>query len=155
MVKVKRDQLTGAVLVILGLITVIMTNQFRIHFSPSYPGPKMLPMIAAVGFIICGAGVFLEGTLGKKEEKPFMVRAGWVRMAACTVICCLYVLISSLAGYLITTPVITYILTTIFAKGSRSTPKGRILFSMLFSFIIYGIYVYAFGLSLPEGSLFY
>ena len=155
MIRIKRDQLTGAVLVLLGIIVAVMTNQFKIPFTAAYPGPKMLPMIGAVGFIVCGAGIFMEGTLSKKEEKPFMVKAGWIRMAACTFILCLYVLVSSLIGYLITTPFVTYGLTTIFAKGSRSTMKGRILFSVVFSLIIYVIYVYAFGLGLPEGALFY
>lgn len=154
MVKVKRDQMTGAVLMIAGLIVGIMANQFRIPFTFAYPGPKMLPMIGAFGFVVCGLGIFMEGTFKKKEEKLFMIKEGWVRMGICTLVMCMYVFVSSLIGYLLTTPFVTYALVTLFAKGSNSTVRGRVIFSVLFAVVIYVIYVYVFGLSLPEGAFF-
>lgn len=155
MVKVKRDQITGAVLVLLGLVVAVLVSQFKMPMTPSYPGPKMLPTIAVVGFITCGAGIFIESTLSKKEEKPFMVKEGWVRMGVTLVILAAYVLAMTYVGYLIATPVVTYIMTTLFAKGKTSTRKGRIIFSVLLTVIIYAIYVFAFGLGLPDGMLFY
>ena len=47
-----------------------------------------------------------------------------------------------------------YVLTTMFAGGGLSTLKGRLLFSVAVAVIIYVIYVYAFGLTLPSGMLF-
>lgn len=155
MVKVKRDQITGAVLVLLGLIVAVLVSQFRMPMTPSYPGPKMLPSIAVVGFIACGAGIFVESTLSKKEEKPFMLKAGWVRMGITMIVLAAYVLAMTFVGYLIATPIATYVMTTLFAKGQKSTVKGRIIFSVLLTVIIYGIYVFAFGLGLPDGMLFY
>lgn len=153
--KIKRDQAAGAVLVILGIIVFVMTNQFSVPFTLSYPGPKALPMIAAVGFIICGAGVFLEGCREKlEEEKPFLTKEGWMKVLVAMVILAVYVFAASLIGYLIVTPFVTYALTTLFAKGSSSTLKGRIIFSVLLTVIIYVIYIYVFGLSLPSGALF-
>ena len=131
--KIKRDQVAGAVLVLLGIIVFVMTNQLSVPFTLSYPGPKALPMIAAVGFMICGAGVFLEGC---KEKLA------------------VYVFAASLIGYLIVTPFVTYALTTLFAKGSKSTLKGRVIYSVLLTAIIYVVYIYVFGLSLPSGALF-
>ena len=66
-----------------------------------------------------------------------------------------YVLAMTFVGYLIATPIATYVMTTLFAKGQKSTVKGRIIFSVLLTVIIYGIYVFAFGLGLPDGMLFY
>ena len=40
--KIKRDQVAGAVLVILGIIVFVMTNQLSVPFTLSYPGPKAL-----------------------------------------------------------------------------------------------------------------
>lgn len=48
--KIKRDQVAGAVLVILGIIVFVMTNQLSVPFTLSYPGPKALPMIAGSRF---------------------------------------------------------------------------------------------------------
>ena len=152
--KIKRDQVAGAILVILGIIVFVMTNQMSTPFSLSYPGPKALPMIAAFGFVVCGAGVFLEGCKQKADEKVFMAKEGWIKILGAMAVLAVYVFAASLIGYLITTPFVTYALTTMFAKGSNSTLKGRIIFSVLISVIIYVIYTYVFGLGLPSGSLF-
>ncbi|MDO5417869.1 MAG: tripartite tricarboxylate transporter TctB family protein [Lachnospiraceae bacterium] len=152
--KIKRDQLTGAVLVILGIIVFLMTTTFSLPITASYPGPRMLPSIAAFGFVACGLGIFVEGTFSKKEEKVYLVKAGWIRVAITLLVIAAYIAGMTVVGYLITTPIILYVMTTMFAKGSKSTVKGRILFSVLVAVIIYVIYVYAFGLTLPAGMLF-
>ncbi|MCI8888835.1 MAG: tripartite tricarboxylate transporter TctB family protein [Hungatella sp.] len=150
----KRDQVTGALLVLVGIVVFVMTSQMRVPFSMSYPGPKALPMIAAFGFVVCGGGIFLEGMKKKEADKPFMSKEGWIRMALAMAVLAVYVFASSLIGYLFTTPFAAYALTTLFAKGSKSTLKGRIIYSVLLSVIIYVIYIYVFGLTLPSGSLF-
>ena len=153
--KLKRDQVAGAVLVILGIIVFVMTNQLSVPFTLSYPGPKALPMIAAFGFVVCGAGVFLEGCKEKLEdEKPFLSKQGWIKALVAMVVLAVYVFAASLIGYLITTPFVTYGLTTLFAKGSKSTVKGRVIYSVLLTAIIYVVYIYVFGLSLPSGARF-
>ena len=153
--KIKRDQVAGAVLVILGIIVFVMTNQLSVPFTLSYPGPKALPMIAAVGFMICGAGVFLEGCKEKLEDaKPFLKKEGWIKILVAMAVLAVYVFAASLIGYLIVTPFVTYALTTLFAKGSKSTLKGRVIYSVLLTAIIYVVYIYVFGLSLPSGALF-
>ncbi len=151
---IKRDQLTGALLVVIGIVVFVMTSQMNVPFSMAYPGPKALPMIAAFGFVVCGAGIFVEGMKKQEAEKLFMTKEGWIRMALAMAVLAVYVFVSSLIGYLITTPFAAYALTTMFAKGSKSTLKGRIIYSVLLSVIIYVIYIYVFGLSLPSGSLF-
>lgn len=152
--KLKRDQITGAVLVLLGIIVAFMTSSFSVPFSMSYPGPKALPMIAVIGFIVCGAGIFVESTKGNKEEKVFLVKEGWIRVIISLALLAVYILAMKYVGYLIATPIICYILTTLYAKGSKSTLKGRLIYTILLTAIIYVVYVYAFGLGVPTGELF-
>ncbi|MGL5438102.1 MAG: tripartite tricarboxylate transporter TctB family protein [Lachnospiraceae bacterium] len=152
--KLKRDQITGAVLVLLGCIVAVMVNQFRIPFSASYPGPKALPMIAVIGFIICGAGVFITSTRNKEPEPVFLLKEGWLRSACSLGLLVIYVLGLKYVGYLISTPIISYLFAAYYAKGSNATLKAKVLFSILFTIIIYVIYIYAFGLGLPTGELF-
>lgn len=152
--KIKRDQLTGAVLIILGIVVFIMTTSFSIPITGAYPGPRMLPTIAAFGFAVCGLGIFVNGTMSKKEEKVYMVKAGWIRIGITLAVIAAYIAAMTVAGYLIATPVILYILTTMFARGSQTSLKGRIIFSVAVAVIIYVIYVFAFGLTLPGGMLF-
>ena len=153
--KIKRDQVAGAVLVILGIIVFVMTNQLSVPFTLSYPGPKALPMIAAVGFTICGTGVFLDGCKEKmKDEKPFLSKGGWIRILVAMAVLVVYIFSVSLIGYLIVTPFVAYVLVTLFAKGNKSTFKGRGIYSVLLTAVIYVVYIYVFGLSLPSGALF-
>lgn len=152
--KLKRDQITGAVLVLLGIVVAAMVSRFKVPFLASYPGPKALPMIAVVGFIVCGIGIFVESTKSTKEEPVFLVKEGWIRVLVSVGILALYILGMKYLGYLITTPIVCYALTTLYAKGSNSTVKGRLIYTILFTAAIYVIYVYAFGLGVPSGELF-
>ena len=78
--KVKRDQLTGAVLVIAGLVFAYLISQFKTPFTAAYPGPSLLPGIGAFGLIVCGAGIFVQGCLKKDAEKVFLSKKGWIRV---------------------------------------------------------------------------
>lgn len=139
---------------LLGIVVFLMTTTFSIPITAAYPGPRMLPSIAAFGFVVCGLGIFVEGTMSKKEEKTFLVKEGWIRVLLTLAVIAAYIAGMTVAGYLITTPIILYVLTTMFAKGSKTTVKGRVIFSVAVAVIIYVIYVFAFGLTLPAGMLF-
>ncbi len=152
--KLKRDQITGIALILLGIAVAVMVSQFKVPFSVTYPGPKALPMIAVFGFVICGAGIFAESAKSTKEEPVFLVKEGWIRILISTGILALYILGMKYLGYLIATPITCYALTTLYAKGSETTLKGRILYTVLLTLIIYVIYVFAFGLGVPAGELF-
>ncbi|MCH3918478.1 MAG: tripartite tricarboxylate transporter TctB family protein [Spirochaetia bacterium] len=152
--KVKRDQITGSILILFGICVLVLIQQFQKNFSLSYPGPKFVPACAAIGFLICGSGIFIESSLNKKEEKKFLVKDGWMRMFVSVCILCLYVLAMKYFGYLVCTPIFTYAIVTLFAREKKTTLIGRIFFSLSVSFIVYAVYVFAFGMSLPVGLVF-
>ena len=153
--KLKRDQITGIVLIVLGILVAVLINQFKVPFSLSYPGPKALPMIAVIGFIICGAGIFWESTKSKKEEPVFLMKEGWIRVLISVGLLALYILGMKYVGYLISTPIICYALITLYAKGSHISKKAKLIYTFLLTVIIYVVYVYAFGLGVPTGELFW
>lgn len=150
--KLKRDEIAGIVLVLIGILVFALCSQFEMPFKPEYPGPRLLPMIAATGLIICGIGIFVTGR--KKEEKPYVGKGGWLRMLQVMAVMIAYVFLMKFFGFLPVTVVAVYILTTLFAKGFEVKRKSKILYSALFSLLIYGVYVYVFGMSLPRGILF-
>lgn len=152
--KLKRDQITGAVVVLVGIVVLLLVSQFKTPFTLAYPGPKALPTIAAVGFIICGIGVFVESTRSSKEEKTFLVKEGWVRLFKTLILLAVYIFGMKYLGYLIMTPIVCYIITTLYAKGSHSTLKGRLLYTVILTALIYVTYVFMFGMGLPTGELF-
>lgn len=154
--KIKRDQLTGLLLIVVGIIFAYLISQFKTPFTPSYPGPSLLPGIGVFGLIVCGAGIFINGCRQKNADTVFLSKAGWIRVLVSFVILCLYVLAMKFLGYLIVTPFLLYIITTYFAKASGVATKlwVRIVFSVVVSFAIWAMYVPLFGMTLPAGLLF-
>ncbi|MCD8222026.1 MAG: tripartite tricarboxylate transporter TctB family protein [Clostridiales bacterium] len=154
--KVKRDQVCGLALIIVGIIFGYLTSQFSKPFTPEYPGPKLLPAIAVFGLVVCGAGVFVNGCRQKADDKLLVDLTGFIRIVITFVILCVYVLAMKYVGFLIASPIVLYILTTYFSKASNLPTKlwARIVFSIAVSLILYAMYVPLFGMTLPGGLLF-
>lgn len=154
--KIKRDQVTGLVLVAVGLFFLYLTLQFKKPFSPSYPGPRMMPFIAEFGLIVCGLGTFVNGCRQKGEDKVFLAPAGFVRFVISFLILCAYILAMKYLGFLISTPFALFSITYYFAKASKIPVKilTVVIFSVVVTAVIYGMYVPLFGMTLPSGLLF-
>ena len=154
--KIKKDQITGLVLVLLGLAVAVLVSQFKKEMTAAYPGPKLFPLIAAFGFVVCGMGIFLTSTVDKKEEKVFLAKTGWLKLAVLFALMCAYIFFMKYFGYLIVTPFVLFAASTLIAKGGnvKSSLVGRIVFSVVFSVIVYVMYVHMFSMTLPSGILF-
>ena len=148
--KVSRDQITGAIIAALGLVVFAMISTYSVPFRASYPGPKALPGLAAIGFVICGAGIFFEGCK-KIEEKTFLVKEGWIKLIVNIVAIALYILVMKYLGFFIATPIYLYALSTWYAKGYVTKPVSRIIFSAGMTAVIFLAYQIAFGYQLPMG----
>ncbi len=154
--KIKRDQIAGAVLVIIGLVFAFLISQFEKPFTMAYPGPKMLPSIGVFGLVVCGAGVFVNGCKQTAATAVVVDKSGFLRIAATFAILCGYVLAMKYVGFLIASPIVLYVLTTYFSKASKLPTKlwARIVFSIAVSVLVYVMYVPLFGMTLPGGVLF-
>lgn len=154
--KVKRDQITGAVLVIAGLVFAYLISQFKTPFTPEYPGPSLLPGIGVFGLIVCGAGVFVQGTLKKDADTVFLTKQGWLRILISFVALCAYVFAMKYVGFLVSTPFLIFGITSYFAQDSATKPRlwVKIVFSIVVAVAIWAMYVPLFGMSLPAGLLF-
>lgn len=154
--KIKRDQITGLCLVLLGIILFVLISQFKKPMTAEYPGPKLMPGIAAVGLVVCGLGVFLNGCRQKTEDKVVITKAGMMRIIISFAALCLYILGMKYLGFLIVTPFLVYGLTTYFAKATGVETKlwARIVFALAVTAVIWAMYVPLFGMELPVGELF-
>ena len=90
--KIKRDQITGLVLVILGIVFFAMISQFKKPMTLEYPGPKLMPGIAAFGLVVCGAGFFVKGCMQKTADKIILTKTGMLRVVISFVTLCVYIL---------------------------------------------------------------
>lgn len=154
--KVKRDQITGLALVVLGIVIFVLISQFKKPLTAAYPGPKLMPGIAALGLVICGLGVFVNGCRQKEPDKAIMSKAGVLRMLISFAALWLYILGLKYLGFLIVTPFLVYGLTTYFAVQSKAETKlwVRIVFAVGVTLVIWLMYVQLFDMELPIGELF-
>lgn len=154
--KIKRDQITGLVLMLAGVILAVMISQFETPFTPEYPGPKLFPGIGAFGLFVCGLGVFISGCRQKDADAIFVTRKGWINIIVSFIALCVYVFAMKYVGFLVASPIILYFLCTYFAKesGIKTRLWVRIVFAIAVTAAIYGMYVPLFGMSLPAGLLF-
>ena len=154
--KIKRDQITGLALILVGVVFAVLISQFKTPFTPEYPGPKLLPGIGVFGLIVCGLGVFVNGCRQQEPDKVVLTASGLVRVVITFAILCAYILLMKFLGFLIVTPFVVFGITYYFSKASSVEIKlwVNILFSLAVTFIIWGMYVLLFGMTLPTGQIF-
>ena len=154
--KIKRDQITGFALVVLGVLFAVLTSRFKKPFTPEYPGPKLMPMFAVVILIICGIGVFVTGCRQKGGDKPFLSKQGYIRLLVSFGILVVYIAGLRFVGFLISTPIALYAVITYFAASSKIETKlwVRIVYAVMVSAFIWVMYVVLFSMPLPTGLLF-
>lgn len=154
--KLKRDQITGLVLILTGILFAVLISGFSKPMTAAYPGPKLLPSIGVFGLIVCGAGVFINGCRQSKQDVLFLTKKGWLHVLVSFGVLCVYILGMKYLGFLLVTPFVLYATITYFAKSSGAATKlvGRIISSVAITLIIYAMYVPLFGMTLPAGLLF-
>ena len=154
--KVKRDQITGLALVVLGIVFMVLISRFSKPLTAEYPGPKLMPGIAALGLIICGLGVLVGGCRQKEPDKTIITKTGLLRILVTFAALCLYIMGMKYLGFLIVTPFLVYGLTTYFAKATKVETKlwVRIAFAVGVTLIVWLMYVQLFEMELPVGELF-
>ena len=154
--KIKRDQVTGLALAALGILVFVLIGQFSTPLTPEYPGPRLMPGIAAFGLVVCGLGVFAGGCRQKDEPQAPLTGEGLVRVLITFAILCLYILGMKYLGFLVVTPFLVYVLTTYFARKSKADTRlaARILFAVSVTAAIWLMYVKLFDMELPTGLLF-
>ena len=154
--KVKRDQITGLALMILGIVVFVLVNQFKKPMTAEYPGPKLMPTIAAFGLVVCGLGVFVNGCRKKDADKVVLTKTGLLRVVISFAALWVYILGLQYLGFLIATPFLIYGLTTYFAKASKADTKWwvRVIFAIGVTLVIWLMYVVLFEMELPVGAIF-
>ena len=151
--KISRNQITGVALAIVGVVVIILTMQFNTPIKAEYPGPKLFPLIAAVGLIGLGIGIFFQ----KDDSNKIEISATMVkRILLMILITALYILGLKYMGFILSTPFYLYVVAWLFTKASvenKSKWWHLLIFAVVVTAAIYCMYVYAFSLRLPRGKL--
>ena len=147
-----KGRIIGACYALLGLVIIIYSMGITTRMVLNEPGPSVFPLLAGVGILICGIGIFLT-EYRKQTDKPFLDKQGWKRYGLSMVILFAYCLGLQVLGFLPATPLAILALSRLFSQKKYNWVMGVVI-SLLSTFIIYYIFASLFHLPLPDGMLF-
>lgn len=147
-----KNRTCGILLVIFGVIFAMVSFGFNSTIDSSDPGPKLFPLIGCGGMIICGIGIFFQ----KSAEKwpVFLEKTGWKKLGLQIALLIAYVFCIKWIGFLISTPVILFIFTTLYDMEHKVSILKRVVYSLLVTAAIYLVFVKVLLVMLPSGNLF-
>lgn len=149
-----KDRIGGIFFAVVGAIVVFMASQIRMPANLSEPGPRLFPYIAGVGMILCGLGMLI--TAKKTEnEKPFLTKAGWIKLAKVFGLLIAYCLGLQFLGFLISTPFFTAFVILLLAGEKKVNKISAIVVAVVTTAVIYLLFVRVFSIFLPSGMIFY
>ena len=152
MKKLYKDQVLGIVLLIVSLIFGFFTSRISDSILVGDPGPKIFPAAACILIGLCG--LMLAVKPEKKEGRPFLNREEWKRLFSLYGIYLLYWGLLWFTGYKIAIPVILFIVSYLFSRGTKTKTFQIILYTVLVSAAIFILYVFVMETRLPQGILF-
>ncbi len=149
-----KDRIVGLVSLLLGVITLIGTYYVKVAkmaVSMGDPGPKVFPTVAGVLLVICGLGLIIKN---QKEEKPFMTKEQWLRVLWLFLAFVGYLVLLYVGGFVIATPVLLFVMMTMFAGEKRPSVLIRVIYSVACTGIIYLLFFVMLKTNIPMGMLF-
>lgn len=155
MKKINRTYVMGVVIVILAALIAWQTSLIPNRLVTDEPGPKLFPYIAAVGMGVSAIlSMIFDGPKESKEDsKPYMTRAGWLRVALLMVECVLFGLGMSAIGFWLT----SMIGLMVFFWTLKGDKKINIPFAIILSIGLGSLCYFAlsriFSIPLPKGDL--
>lgn len=152
MKKLYKDQVLGIVLVIVSLIFGFFTSRISNSILVGDPGPKVFPTTACVLIGLCG--LLLAVKPEKEEGKPFLSKEEWKRLFSLYGLYLLYWGLLWLVGYKIAIPVILFIISYLFSRGTKTKIPQIIAYTIFVSAAIFVLYVFVMETRLPQGILF-
>ncbi len=149
--KLKKDQLIGGILVVMGIAAIIMSMQIKVKTGSTDPGSRIFPLMASGLLMVCGFGVTLTADNG--EGKGFLDRTGWKKLILSFVIMICYVLALKYIGFVISTPVFLYIITTLLANGEKLAVWKKLIYIAVITGSFYYLLHGLLKMNLPGGII--
>lgn len=147
-----KDRTCGILLILAGIVFGAMAMQFNSTIDTSDPGPKLFPLIGCFGMVACGVGLLFQ----KSEEKwpVFLEMDGWKKLGIQAAILMVYVFAIKWIGFLICTPVVLYIFTTMYDREKKTSIVKRVVYSVVVTGCVWFLFVKVLLVMLPAGQLF-
>lgn len=148
----KRDRATGLIAAILGIVVAIYAYFLPKSGIEGDIGPAIFPYIAAAMLIVCGIILAVRKQYG--DSAPFLPETVQKkRFLLMTVVYVLYGILLWAVGFLIATPIASFVL-CVMMSGKREIAKWKLaLFSIIVTAIVYYCFYSLLSLKLPVGRI--
>ena len=148
----KRDRATGLIAAILGIVVAIYACFLPKSGTEGDIGPAIFPYIAAAMLIVCG--IILAVRKQDGDSAPFLPETVQKkRFLLMTVVYVLYGILLWAVGFLIGTPIASFVL-CVMMSGKREIAKWKLaLFSIIVTAIVYYCFYSLLSLKLPVGRI--
>lgn len=148
----KRDRATGLIAAILGIVVAIYAYFLPKSGIEGDIGPAIFPYIAAAMLIVCG--IILAVRKQDGDSAPFLPETVQKkRFLLMTVVYVLYGILLWAVGFLIATPIASFVL-CVMMSGKREIAKWKLdLFSIIVTAIVYYCFYSLLSLKLPVGRI--
>ena len=149
-----KDRLVGGILIALGILVAVGTKLMKVtmRLSVGDPGPRLFPYLAAIGLVVCGAGIAASQTPDKKmlalEPKQ------WKKFIRLFLVLAAYLAGLKFLGFLITTPVMTVVLIWILKQEKKVHLLAACIYALLLTAVLHVVFVRILSIVLPKGMFF-
>ena len=152
--KCKRNTITGIVGIIAVIICFIIMQSMRQVPNLIEPGPRLMPTVGLILILVSSIMLLINGLRDKKEEKPYFPEGGVRKLVFAYALLCIYGLLLTLFGFLITTPFAMFAFVNMLKEDEKVTWWQAVLISIVVTAFLYGMFVLGFQIKLPSGILF-
>lgn len=151
--KLHKNQIYSFCVILFAIIFMIMTSQLKSVYTLSERdiGPRAFPYLAGAGLIVCAIGKML--TEGPKDDVVFTLD-GWKRILVVFALIAGYLLAMTFVGYIITTPVFSFLLVYAMKEDRKFSVWKTLLFAVLLTAVLYVVFQNIILVFLPTGILF-
>lgn len=153
----KKDRVLSIILLAISMFFYFNVQKLKSTGYVGDPGPKMFPYLGIVVLIICAVILFIKPET--KEQKQLLTKEQAVSAAKLLGVYALIFLLMWTVGYIITAPIILFILCYMFSKVSEPgiTLKKNVIRSIIYAIVLsaglYLLYVVALKTQMPKGIL--
>lgn len=154
---INKDRVLAIILLGISMFFYFSVQTLKSTGFEGDPGPKMFPYIGIVILIACAVIIFIKPD--KSEKKEFLPGDQLKSALKLLGVYALIFVLMLLLGYLMTAPIILFVLCYMFSKVSEPniTKKKNIIRSVIYALVISGalylLYVFALKTQLPNGLL--
>lgn len=152
--KLNKDHYLSIFYIVLGVIILYVTSRITSLFAVGSNdlGPRFFPRLCGIGIILCGIGKFISS--GKSHSiKAFLPsKRDYLRLIGLWLVLVLYVLAVKRLGYILSSLVLMFVMTTLLSDQNKPKLWKRILFSVVMVAVTYSLFSYIIKIPLPKGT---